>query len=176
MNRKIFFTLLCICLIAVTSLVPSTMALALTKTPFSSDFPFDTPVWTTCSDGAVISEHLMIHVDDVPFVDDDGNIHQWMQTVLVEGGLTDTSSGAFLPYKHEKDKGITNGNYYAPTEGQYMKVEWHISLLTLPGYGRVYHWTGHWVYKVDSQGMWNVVFQSSEVKINYDAVCTYFGH
>lgn len=92
---------------------------------------------------------------------------------MTEGGITDTTNGTFIPYKGEVDKAMADGTYDVAT---WVKTVWNVGFLTLPGYGRVVHWTGHWVFEGDGKGNLNLIFQSGKYDFDYAAICAYLGH
>ncbi len=173
MKLKLFITLLSAFVVGITSIFPSTVVLASTQTRWGEDYIVDNPEWGVCLDGAVFSEHTIFHIEYVERLDKDGNPYRLTQKFrYVEGGLTLQGENIFIPWKVERDM-TTDYDYPADTK---WKGVFNSALLTLPGYGKVVHWTGVWVAAPDSNGNFVLVHQSGQFWIDMDAICAYFGH
>lgn len=175
MKQRIFFSLICACLVTILSVYPSTVVLADKPVRWDTDWVIDNPVWATCPDGAAISEYTTFHIDVVEFLDKNGNRMRMVEQFrLVEGGITLVGTDSFLPWKVEADNQTYYGDPITLAVGIY-----NAGLLTLPGYGRVTQMTGRWVFTPnpeDPEGPWILIFQSGKFEINLDAICAYFGH
>jgi hypothetical protein len=174
MKTKLVIPLLSICLISIMSFSPFTVALANQPVTSYWDFSWTDVPMGTCSSGYTLLDSLTVQCKQVDYPDKDGNIDKTVFQCDNAGGVRIEGTDYFLPY--EIDQGKTTVTW-DPVLTEVTIA--NFGKITLPGMGRVWHFTGRTVIVWDPNAEeWVTTFQKGQYsgdQERFDAICEYFG-